>query len=202
MEKTLRLSGYKCDALYSNVPGVPVVLLHGLSYTIGIWQCIKLTDVLLEKHVPFLALEMPYGLKSKCEPKTKDPDVNTGVVNEAVKAVFGNVAPVVVGASLGGYIALRYAARFPVKGLFLVAPTNAMEDQLVKAYRGFNFPVRVIWGSYDSIISGEEMRTLVDKLPNAKLLVYNGAGHSAYKDQPEQFRHDLLQLYVTAETNL
>ena len=51
-----------------------------------------------------------------------------------------------------------------------------------KSYGKFNFPVRIVWGSQDNIISGEEMRTLSDKLPNAKLLVYNGAAHSAYKD--------------------
>jgi hypothetical protein len=43
------------------------------------------------------------------------------------------------------------------------------------------------------------MRTLSDKLPNAKLLVYNGAGHSAYKNEPEQFKHDLIELYAAAE---
>ena len=199
MEKSLNLKGYKCQTLYSTVPGVPILLLHGLSYTIGIWQCIKLTDSLIEKHLPFLALDMPYGLKSKCQPKTRNPEVNTAVAAEAVVAVFGSAVPVVVGASLGGYIALKYATRFPVKGLFLVAPANALEHELVQAYSKFNFPVRIIWGSNDSVISGEEMRTLASKLPNARLLMYEGAGHSAYKDRPERFIQDLLQLYATAE---
>ncbi len=199
MEKSLNLKGYKCQTLYSTVPGVPILLLHGLSYTIGIWQCIKLTDSLIEKHLPFLALDMPYGLKSKCQPKTRNPEVNTAVAAEAVVAVFGSAVPVVVGASLGGYIALKYAARFPVKGLFLVAPANALEHELMQAYSKFNFPVRIIWGSNDRVISGEEMRTLASKLPNARLLMYEGAGHSAYKDQPERFKQDLLQLYATAE---
>jgi len=199
MEKSLNLKGYKCQTLYSTVPGVPILLLHGLSYTIGIWQCIKLTDSLIEKHLPFLALDMPYGLKSKCQPKTRNPEVNTAVAAEAVVAVFGSAVPVVVGASLGGYIALKYATRFPVKGLFLVAPANALEHELVQAYSKFNFPVRIIWGSNDSVISGEEMRTLASKLPNARLLMYEGAGHSAYKDRPERFKQDLLQLYATAE---
>jgi pimeloyl-ACP methyl ester carboxylesterase len=199
MEKSLNLSGYKCQALNSTVPGVPILLLHGLSYNIGIWQCIKLTNVLIEKHVPFLALDMPYGLKSKCQPKTRNPDINTRFAADAFSSFFGSALPVVVGVSLGGYIALKYAARLPVKGLFLVAPANALESELTQAYSNFNFPVRIVWGSNDSVISGEEMRTLVDMLPNAKLLMYEGAGHSAYKDQPERFKRDLLQLYATAE---
>ena len=61
---------------------------------------------------------------------------------------------------------------FPVAGLFLIAPARALESDLVKSYGEFNFPVKIIWGSQDNIISGEEMRTLAQKIPNAKLLVY------------------------------
>ena len=199
MEKTLNVANHKCYALYHTASGVPIVFLHGLSYTIGVWQRISVTELLIEKRVPFLALDMPYGLKSQCKPKTRDTETNLAVVAEAVKNVFGSAVPVLVGASLGGYIALNYAARFPVKGLLVVAPAHALEEDLVRSFKGFDFPVRIIWGSQDSIISGEEMRTLAGKLPNAKLLVYNGAAHSAYRDQPEWFKRDLLELYAMAE---
>jgi pimeloyl-ACP methyl ester carboxylesterase len=36
-------------------------------------------------------------------------------------------------------------------------------------------------------------------LPNAKLVIYDGAGHSAYKDQSDRFKHDLLELYARSE---
>jgi len=199
LEKTLNVANHKCQALYYMASGVPIVFLHGLSYTIGVWLRISVTERLIEKRVPFLALDMPYGLKSQCQPKTRNVEANLTVVAEAVKNVFGSAAPVLVGASIGGHMALRYAARFPVKGLLVVAPARALEEDLVQVYGGFNFPVRIIWGSQDSIISGEEMRTLADKLPNAKLLVYNGATHSAYQDQPEWFKRDLLELYAMAE---
>lgn len=177
-----------------------MVLLHGLSYTIEVWQRIGLIDQLIEKRVPFLALDMPYGLKSQCHPKTRDPIANITFAVEAVKSIFGDTAPVLVGASLGGYIALCYAEKNPVKGLFLVAPAHAFENEtLLNAYERFKFPVRIVWGSLDSLISGEEMRTLTYKLPNAKMLVYSGAAHSAYLDRPEWFKRDLLELYANAE---
>ena len=199
MEKTLNAAGCKCRALYSAVPGVPIVFLHGLSYNIEIWQNIGVTDLLLAKHVAFLMLDMPYGPKSNCAPKTRNTEKNVVFAAEAVKNVFGEEVPVLVGASIGGHMALQYAVRFPVKGLLLIAPARALDEDLLQAYGKFNFPVRIIWGTQDTIISGEDMRTLSNKLPNAKLKIYNTAGHSAYKNEPEQFKKDLLELYATAE---
>ena len=199
MERTLNVAGYKCNAIYYTAPGAPIVFLHGLSYTCEIWQQIGATDLLMKKRVPFLALDMPYGLKSQCQPKTRDPEKNTAYVNEAVKSIFGSVVPVVVGASIGGNIAMRYAARFPVKALLLVAPARSQEQDLVQEFSKFKVSTTIIWGSQDNIIAGEDMRTLADKLPNAKLVFYDGAGHSAYKDEPERFNQDLLELYASAE---
>jgi pimeloyl-ACP methyl ester carboxylesterase len=199
LEKTLNVAGYKCPALYYSGSGVPVVFLHGLSYTSEIWQRIGVTELLMKKRVPFLALDMPYGLKSDCQPKTRNPEKNITFVAEAVKTFFGSSVPILVGASIGGNIALRYAARFPVKGLLLVAPARALEPGLVQSFNLFKFSTTIIWGSKDNIIASEDMRTLADKLSNAKLVVYDDANHSAYKDQPDRFKRDLLELYANAE---
>jgi pimeloyl-ACP methyl ester carboxylesterase len=199
MEKSLNVSGHKCQALTYSASGVPIVFLHGLSYNIEIWQRIGITDLLTQKHVPFLALDMPYGLKSQCQPKSRDPDQNVAFANEAIKTLLGDAVPVVVGASIGGNIALRYATKHAVKGLFLVAPARALEPKLAACFGRFNFPSSIVWGSEDTVIPSEDMRTLKSKLPNAKLLIYEGASHSAYKDQPDRFKHDLLEFYANAE---
>ncbi len=200
-ERTLNIGDCKCQALIHKAPGTPIVFLHGLSYTIEVWQRIGVLDLLIEKNVPFLALDMPYGLKSQCEPKNRDPKANVDFLAEAVKSVFGEISPVIVAASLGGYIALNYAAKHLVKGMLLVAPAKAFENMdLVWLYANFHFPVRIVWGTNDSVISGEELRTLADKLPNAKMLVYNNAGHSAYQDRPDWFKTDLLKLYAAGTT--
>jgi pimeloyl-ACP methyl ester carboxylesterase len=179
--------------------GTPIVFLHGLSYTAEIWQRISVLDLLKKKNVPFLALDMPYGMKSQCQPKTRNPEKNIAYLNEAVKVVFGDVVPVLVGASIGGNMALRYAAKFPVKGLLLVGPARVLESDLVEIYGKFKFSTTIIWGSQDTIIASEDMRVLAEKLPNARLIVYDGAGHSAYKDQSDKFKHDLLELYANAK---
>jgi pimeloyl-ACP methyl ester carboxylesterase len=200
LEKTLNVAGYKCRAIINQVTGIPVVFFHGYSYNSSIWKRIGALDLLVEKGVPFLALDMPYGLKSECMPKTQDPQANLTVARAAIENIFGSISPVLVGASLGGHIALRYAAQFSVKGLLLSAPARAFEeDTLSHTYGEFRFPVRIIWGTEDNVISGEEMRTLSDTLPNAKLITYEGAGHSGYTTQPERFKRDLLELYAAVE---
>ena len=198
-EETLDVTGHKCRVVFRVASGVPIVFMHGFSYTSGVWQRISVTGLLTSKRLSFLALDMPYGLKSECRPKTHDTETNVNVTHEAIRSVLGSKVPVLVGASIGGHVALSYAARFPVKGLLLVAPSRALEKDLSHAYSAFRFPVRIIWGSEDNIISGEDMRTLAGLLPNAKLVVYEGAGHSAYLAQPNRFKQDLLELYALAE---
>ncbi|MCW3996447.1 MAG: alpha/beta hydrolase [Candidatus Bathyarchaeota archaeon] len=189
-------SSHKCQLLYYTAPGVPIVFLHGLSYNIDIWERIGVTELLMQKRIPFLALDMPYGLKSHCQPKTRDPEKNILLINEATKNVFGSAVPVLVGASIGGNMALRYATRFPVKGLLLIAPARSLEPELAASYGQFRFPISIVWGTEDNIIASENMRTLASKLPNAKLIIYDGSSHSAYKDEPERFGRDLLELYA------
>ena len=198
-EKTLTVAGHKCRTLINHASGVPVVFLHGYSYTSAIWQRMSATRLLEEKHVPFLALDMPYGSKSNCQPHSRSVAINVAAVNEAVHIFFGEITPVLVGASLGSHMALQYAARFPVKGLLLVGAVRVLEESLVQAYSRFTFPVRLIIGSEDRIASLEELRLLADRLQNPKLIVYEGAGHSAYLSSPDRFKRDLLELYAAAE---
>jgi pimeloyl-ACP methyl ester carboxylesterase len=199
LERTLTASDHKCKALYNMGMGVPIVFLHGLSYTSDIWQLIGLTDFLIEKKIPFLALDMPYGMRSLCQPKTRSPERNIAFVKEAIQVLFGSRTPVLVGASIGGNVALRYATRFPVKGLLLIAPGRSLDPDLIISYSLFDFPSSIVWGSEDNIVASEDMRTLADKLPKTRLLIYEGASHSAYKDQPDRFKQDLLELYARVE---
>ena len=143
---------------------------------------------------------MPYGPKSDCQPKTRNEEASVTIVKEALANVFKMQAPVLVGASFGGRIALKCAAEFSVKGLLLLSPASAFRDEnLAEAYGKFNFPVRIIWGSQDNIVSGEDMRLLSERLPNAKLVTYEGAGHAAYLNEPDRFKRDLMELYAAAE---
>jgi pimeloyl-ACP methyl ester carboxylesterase len=120
VEKKLNLNGYKCPLLINKVPGVPIVFLHGLSYSIKIWQRLGITD-LTKNTFPTLPLICHMAKKSLCNLKTHDIEKNVTFAYEAIENIFGGpTAPVLVGTSIGGNIALHFASRFPVKGLVLV----------------------------------------------------------------------------------
>jgi len=98
-EKKSIVAGHKCRMLINRTLGVPIVFLHGYSYTSEVWQRISATRLLEEKQVPFLALDMPYGSKSDCQPHSKSVEINVAVINEAVSTIFDKATPVLVGAS-------------------------------------------------------------------------------------------------------
>lgn len=174
------------------ISNVPIVFLHGYVFTSEVWREIGVLKMLEERGIPFIAVDMPYGLKSKCNPKTKDPDANVRLIER----VIGKYEPVIVGASLGGYIALKYSLRNPVKGLLLIAPVRCFERELLEGYRKFNARVCIIYGKNDRIVSLRDMEEL-SKILNARLIVYENADHPAYLSEPERFRKDLLEFYTS-----
>lgn len=168
-------------------------------FTSDVWSDIGVLEFLEEKNIPFLALDMPYGVKSKCSPKSRDPLDSVMVLRESIHGIFGSsVPPVIVGASLGGYIALKYAVENPVLGLMVVAPVNSLEESLVKKYRNLSIPVYIVYGVRDRVVSLDEMKKLASILKNSRLIVYEDAGHPAYLEHPEMFREDLISLYREA----
>ena len=194
IEEPLNLSHFRCRCIYSRRPGLPIVFLHGYNYTSYVWRDIGLLQRLEEERIPYLAIDMPYGARSMCSPKTRDPEENIEILATAIKGLYRGTAPLLVGASLGGYIALRYAVRKPVSGLLLIAPVKALEEELVSHYEDMAVPTMIIWGSRDRIVSREEMEKLA-KILDARLIVYEGARHAAYLDHPERFADDLLAFY-------
>ncbi len=198
-ERTMILANHECRAIVSGGLGIPVIFLHGFSYTADSWVRVGATDLLKEKQIPYLALDMPYGAHSHCRPHSRSVETNVGVIKDAVQTVFPSAAPVLVGASLGSHMALQYASRYSVKGLLLVGAVRVLEETLMQSYGKFNFPVRLIIGSEDNIASSEDLRTLAGILPDGRLTVYEGVGHSAYFGDRERFKQDLLELYALSE---
>jgi len=194
-EDVVHYKDYRCRAIVYQDFGLPIVFLHGYSFSCDVWRDINVLDHLYSEKIPFIALDMPYGVRSGCSPKTRNPVENVELLRVAVNAFFGSVEPLIVGASYGGYIALKYAMKYPVSGMLLIAPVGTSENDIEEYYSRFNKPVHVILGSHDDIVDHDELKNFVEKLPNGRLKVYTGAKHPAYLDKPSDFKKDLLELY-------
>ena len=65
---------------------------------------------------------------------------------------------------------------------------------------GITAPTLLLWGDHDALVPRAEQDALLSAIPGARLVVYEGAGHSPNWEQPERvardieaFRHDLVQ---------
>ncbi len=197
-EDVFNLLHHRCRVLYSGVAGgVPVLFLHGYSFTSDVWRDIGVLDALEREGIPFAAVDMPYGRRSRCSPRSRDPVVNVEVAREALRAVYpGAPSPFVVGASLGGYIALHYAGRYGAAGLLLIAPAGPRDELLGIAER-LRVPATIIVGEKDDVVSHKDMRILAEAL-GARLHIYPGARHAAYLDKPDLFTRHLIEAYRSA----
>jgi pimeloyl-ACP methyl ester carboxylesterase len=52
-------------------------------------------------------------------------------------------------------------------------------------------PTLVVWGDRDDYCDRAEQESLVDEIPNARLLIYEGSGHALHWEEAERFASDL-----------
>lgn len=66
-----------------------------------------------------------------------------------------------------------------------------LEDDLSPHIGGIAAPTLVIWGDRDSVLPREEQEALATGIPGARLLIYEGAGHAFYWEDPARVAADL-----------
>ena len=111
--------------------------------------------------------------------------------------------PVVIGFSMGSYIALRTAERHPdlLSGIVLIGTRGGRTsspwpatDEVGRALESYDnmtdapkvtLPVLVLTGEHDAINPPEEGKKVADALPDAVYQVVPGAEHMAYDGNPD-----------------
>ena len=111
--------------------------------------------------------------------------------------------PVVIGFSMGSYIALRTAERYPdlFTGIVLIGTRGkghvtqfSISDEVAEAMQSFDnmtdiakatVPSLVLSGEKDFINPPEEGRKVADALPDAEFKLVPDAQHEAYRTNPE-----------------
>ncbi|MEZ0394099.1 MAG: alpha/beta hydrolase [Desulfurococcaceae archaeon] len=184
----------RCRVILERGVRPPVVLLHGYSFTSDVWRDVGLLQALEGMGIPYVAIDMPYGRISRCSAKSRDVELNQSLVEEAVRGILGGQAPLVIGASLGGYHAVLYSLRNRALGLVLVAPVNVSGGEVLERAKLVRPRTLVIYGDRDDVVDLAELRPFVDAV-GAELKVYRGAGHAAYLDRPREFVEDVIAFY-------
>jgi len=188
------VNGIECEAiLNNNNKTIPIILLHGYSFRGKIWVDIGLITKLEERGIDYAAPDMPYGKLTSCTKKTRNIEVNVRAVETIMTIFFPGRIPIILGASLGGRIALYYAVKHKVAGLFLASPAIKENERVWDLLKRINIPVIIIRGSKD-FIPKETHEKLAHKL-DAKLIEYDNSGHAMYLNKPEKFITDLLEFY-------
>jgi len=194
--------------------GVPIVFIHGMGMTAHTWDACA--DLLADRFM-VIAVDLPGHGDSPCP---EDPDVFTRDAALAdLDAVLDDLddAPVLVGHSLGGYLALAHAATRPgvARGVVVlntgpgfrdpekregwnarsrrnahrfgvperVANLNLQEDSVVMdRLADMAVPTRILAGGDDRPEYTGAGQYLERKMPDARLVVLDGGGHSMHED--------------------
>ena len=234
--------------------GVPVVLLHGLTDSHPSYA--PMTDHLPE-HI------RAYTLTTRGHGDSDKPEHGYGLEHQAADvAAFmdavGVDAAVIVGHSMGSYIAQRFAIDHPERTIALVlmgtfkiiaghadlvefrAELDEIEDpvptELAREFQESTIarqlapgqleqaiaesckvpahvwraglqglldaaaptdtgqitaPTRILWGDRDQFTSHDEQLRLLDAIPGAELLVYEGTGHALHWEEPARAAADI-----------
>lgn len=69
---------------------------------------------------------------------------------------------------------------------------DLIETDLSPDLNRISAPALLVWGDQDAILSRSEQDALANALPDSRLVVYRGAGHSPHWEEPERFAADLV----------
>ncbi len=182
----LKVAGMDLHLLAAGPPeGVTVVLLHGARYQAETWRELGTIEVLARAGYRVLALDLPGSGESgpaKGSPADLLPTVLPLLAGEPV---------VVVAPSLAGTYALPLAADRPdaLAGLVVIAPAGVKEQ--APRLAGSSLLALILWGEKDPH-PPSQANDLAKALVNSRKVIFPGAGHAAYLEQPALFHQELL----------
>ncbi len=159
------------------------LLMHGYSFSCDVWAESGTMACFLESGYSVTSLDMPgypnSGSKFAMEERAY-PDFIDYVVKNVVKG-----RPVLLGSSLSGYFALRYASLHApsIKALIVVAPVRIPEVRLEK----IKVPTLGIWGSDDMVSTPGNAGSLSGAISDSETCIIDGAAHACYLDKPAEF---------------
>lgn len=72
-----------------------------------------------------------------------------------------------------------------------------LEADFIDRLREVQVPTLVVWGDRDHMLTRAEEEATASAIPEASLLIYEGAGHAFYWEEPKRFAMDLTEFCQT-----
>jgi abhydrolase domain-containing protein 14 len=165
--------------------GRTLLFLHGMKFNAGTWRDLGTLDLLGGEGYEALALDLPgFGESPACD---LDPVkvLEQLIINQKIDK------PVLVGPSMGGKVALAFALAHPelVGGLVFIGAVGVEERK--EQLSTINVPTLIVWGSEDAISPLANGHLLAERIPDASLVLVQGAPHPCYLDQPDIWHWEL-----------
>ncbi len=191
-KKIVEIDGHSINTLQAgDTSRPPILLLHGKAFQAETWKELGTLEKLADAGFFAVALDLPGFGKSAEAPLTPEKVIN-GVMNSA------NInKAIVVGPSMGGKISLEYSLDHPerVSGLVLIGSVGIDEnrDRLAELPSS----TLILWGENDQISDPANAALLHASISGSKLIVFAGAKHPCYLEQPELWHESLLNFAQT-----
>lgn len=190
--KSTTVAGKQVHYLATAGHGLPIVLLHGASFSSTTWQETGTLEALEAAGYRACAVDLPgFG---RSEGASTAP---AAWMNELLDQLSITSPPVLLAASMSGAYALPFVTAHPagISGFVAVAPVSirAYREQLHK----LTAPVLAIWGEQDRIVPIGDAELLVNSVRQGQLVIIPNATHAPYMSDPAFFNRELLQFMAT-----
>jgi abhydrolase domain-containing protein 14 len=190
--RSIEVGKCRVYCLQTQSAGRDVLLLHGASFQAETWRELGTLEQLDQAGYRATALDMPgFGKTERCgaSPERVLPEC---ISQERLHR------PILIGPSMGGKLAVEVALAHPdqVGGLVLI---GAGKVDTARLHELGEMPALILWGSKDNVAHVETGGQIHDHLSNSRFVIFEGAGHACYLDQPDRWHEELLSFLHEVE---
>jgi pimeloyl-ACP methyl ester carboxylesterase len=121
--------------------------------------------------------------------KFADP-INPAFVREFVESTFVQPVPQAFIETL-----VQESLKVPAR-VWKATLEGLLEDRSSEELNRIKAPTLIVWGDQDTIVPRSDQETFATAIANSRLLVYPGAGHALYCEEPVRFASDLAAFVV------